>query len=78
MSGCWLEIVLHEGKKRQIQHMTATVGHPTLRLIRWSIGSLTLQDLPIRACENLTRKEVTALHQTAQQRVKGRKRRDGR
>lgn len=77
MSGCWLEIVLREGKKRQIRHMTAAVGHPTLRLIRWSIGPLTLKDLPIRTCENLTRKEITALRQIAQQRVKMRKRRDG-
>ena len=40
--GVWLRIVLREGKKRQIRHMTAAVGYPALRLVRWSIGSLTL------------------------------------
>jgi 23S rRNA pseudouridine2457 synthase len=41
----WLRIVLREGKKRQIRHMTAAVGHPTLRLVRVAIGPLTLKGL---------------------------------
>jgi 23S rRNA pseudouridine2457 synthase len=41
----WLRIVLREGKKRQIRHMTAAVGHPTLRLVRVAIGPLTLRGL---------------------------------
>jgi 23S rRNA pseudouridine2457 synthase len=41
----WIRIILHEGKKRQIRHMTATVGFPTLRLIRVAIGPLNMKDL---------------------------------
>ena len=41
----WLQIVLREGKKRQIRHMTAAVGLPTLRLFRWAIGPLTVAGL---------------------------------
>lgn len=41
----WLEITLREGKNRQVRKMTAKVGHPTLRLVRWSIGPWTLQGL---------------------------------
>ena len=41
----WLELVLTEGKNRQVRRMTAKVGYPTLRLIRWSVGNWTLRDL---------------------------------
>jgi 23S rRNA pseudouridine2457 synthase len=41
----WLRMVIREGKKRQIRHMTASVGHPTLRLVRVAIGPLTLRGL---------------------------------
>jgi 23S rRNA pseudouridine2457 synthase len=41
----WLRIVLREGRKRQIRHMTASVGLPALRIYRIAIGNLTLGDL---------------------------------
>ena len=43
---CWLALELTEGKNRQVRRMTATVGHPTLRLVRVRIGGLELGDLP--------------------------------
>jgi len=41
----WLELQIIEGKKRQIRRMTAAVGHPTLRLVRWAVGPWRLGDL---------------------------------
>jgi 23S rRNA pseudouridine2457 synthase len=43
----WLSVVLHEGKNRQVRRMTAAVGFPTLRLARWAIGSISLNDFPV-------------------------------
>ena len=41
----WIELVIREGRNRQVRRMTAAVGHPTLRLVRAAIGPYTLEGL---------------------------------
>ena len=42
---CWLSLTIREGRNRQVRRMTAAVGHPTLRLVRWRIGDWTLDGI---------------------------------
>lgn len=42
---CWLRLTIREGRNRQVRRMTAAVGLPTLRLVRWSIGDWTLDGI---------------------------------
>lgn len=57
----WLEIQLREGKKRQIRHMTASVGLFTLRIFRVAIGPVQLGGLRPGMWRELNRTELTAL-----------------
>lgn len=57
----WLRIVLHEGRKREIRHMTAALGHPVRRLIRVRIGPIELGRLPVGQWRELNEREVSAL-----------------
>ena len=41
----WIRLTIREGRNRQVLRMTAAVGFPTLRLIRWAIGHWTLDGL---------------------------------
>jgi 23S rRNA pseudouridine2457 synthase len=59
----WVRMVLHEGKKRQIRHMTAAVGLPTLRLVRIAIGSIGIGTLKPGEWRDLTPAEVQGLTQ---------------
>jgi 23S rRNA pseudouridine2457 synthase len=47
VSTSWIRLTLTEGKNRQVRRMTAAVGFPTLRLVRVSMGALTLEQLDL-------------------------------
>jgi 23S rRNA pseudouridine2457 synthase len=61
----WLEITLTEGRNRQVRRMTAAVGHPTLRLVRWAIGPITLAGLQPGQWEMLDEEAVNNLWRSA-------------
>jgi pseudouridine synthase len=73
---CWLRLMLTEGRNRQVRRMTAAVGHPTLRLVRWAIGLITLEGLAPGQWRDLTPAEQQALLESVSQR--GNKPRNGR
>jgi 23S rRNA pseudouridine2457 synthase len=49
----WLQLTIREGKNRQVRRMTAAVGFPTLRLIRYAIGDWKLDGIPHGKCLNI-------------------------
>ncbi len=55
----WIELTISEGKNRQVRRMTAAVGLPTLRLIRLSVGRITLETL-VQALANSPANSLTA------------------
>lgn len=58
---CWLEIILTEGRNRQVRRMTAAVGLPTLRLVRVAIGPLRLDGLLPGKWRYLSAPELAAM-----------------
>ncbi|MCW1428592.1 pseudouridine synthase [Novosphingobium sp. JCM 18896] len=41
----WISLTIREGRNRQVRRMTAAIGHPTLRLVRWRIGDWSLDGI---------------------------------
>jgi 23S rRNA pseudouridine2457 synthase len=54
----WVELKLIEGKNRQVRRMTAKVGHPTLRLLRYAMEDLTLPEFKIGGVWEMDRETV--------------------
>jgi 23S rRNA pseudouridine2457 synthase len=67
----WLEIVLREGRNRQIRRMSAAVGLPTLRLVRWALGPLTVAGLAPGEWRELDARELLDLQQLTLRRTPG-------
>lgn len=61
----FVEITIHEGRKRQVKRMLEAIGHPVLRLHRESFGPLELGDLPEGKYRVLSPQEVVALERAA-------------
>jgi len=57
----WIELAIREGRNRQVRRMTAAVGFPTLRLIRYAIGPITLDGLKCGAFEEIDGEQLWSL-----------------
>lgn len=70
----WVQLVIHEGRNRQVRRMFYAVGHPVLRLIRTSVAGLTLDKLeagesrPLTSSEELTLADSVGLVDPAEKR----------
>jgi 23S rRNA pseudouridine2457 synthase len=54
----WVSLTLIEGKNRQVRKMTAAIGYPTLRLVRWSMEKLTIQGFKVGDVQELDEKTI--------------------
>ena len=57
----WIRLTIREGRNRQVRRMTAAVGHPTLRLVRWAVGGVALAGLGPGEWAELSEPESAAL-----------------
>lgn len=65
--GTWLEVVMREGRKRQIRKVAASLGHPVVQLERVKLGPLELGNLPSGSWRRLTDDEIRALKRIRKQ-----------
>lgn len=54
----WIQLSLIEGKNRQVRKMTAAVGYPTLRLVRWSMENLTIEGFTVGEVREFEKEEL--------------------
>jgi pseudouridine synthase len=64
----WLRLTIHEGRNRQVRRMSASVGHPTLRLVRIAVGPVLLGDLTPGQWRELHTDELAALGRISDER----------
>jgi 23S rRNA pseudouridine2457 synthase len=57
----WLKLTIREGRNRQVRRMTAAIGHPCLRLVRWQTGTLTIEGLMPGQWRELTDEDLSGL-----------------
>lgn len=57
----WISLRLTEGKNRQVRKMTAAVGHPTLRLVRWSVENLSINGYQLGEYRKYSQEEIYRL-----------------
>ncbi len=74
--GTWLRIILREGKKRQIRHMISAVDLFLHRLVRWSIGPVTIAQLSPRESAPLIKGELASLRDMAESKPRPRRNTD--
>jgi len=67
----WLELVLYEGRYREVRRMCEAVGHPVLALKRTRFGPLSTKGLPPGAYRHLTAAELELLHEALQKKGRG-------
>ncbi|MCH7401548.1 pseudouridine synthase [Belliella kenyensis] len=58
VADAWIELSLIEGKNRQVRKMTAAIGHPTLRLVRYSMEKLTIAGFAVGEVREYGEKEI--------------------
>lgn len=66
----WLELSLIEGKNRQVRKMTAAVGFPTLRLVRWSMEELTIGGFEVGEVRSFSQEEIYSLLKVDPKKIK--------
>jgi 23S rRNA pseudouridine2457 synthase len=54
----WISLTLIEGKNRQVRKMTAAVGHPTLRLVRWSMEKINIEGFEVGEVREMDQETV--------------------
>ncbi len=54
----WIQLRLTEGKNRQVRKMCAAIGHPVLRLVRWAIEAVTIENLELGELKEVTKQEL--------------------
>lgn len=55
----WIKLTIIEGKNRQVRKMTAAVGHPTLRLVRWSVDDFDLGNMQPKDVVEIPKEQIT-------------------